>query len=68
MQTEILNPLAMMLLRDQIRDGEVVRVRFDPPNNRLWIKPNHKGVKEEVYEEDGMDLDDEDALQIEEIN
>jgi len=63
MQTEILNPLAMMLLQDQIRDGERIKVRFDGPRNRLFIQPNHRGLSEPVP----MDVD-EDDLEIEELN
>ena len=64
-QTELLNPLSVMLLADRVRDGEVVRVGFDGPRNRLQIFANHEGC-----EVDGMDLDydDEDELQIEEMD
>lgn len=57
MQEQILNPLAMMLLKEKILDGETVRVTFDGPSNRLIILPNHRGVQ---VAEDDMDLDDED--------
>lgn len=64
-QTELLNPLSVMLLSDRVRDGEVVRVGFDGPHNRLDIFANHEGSKV-----DGMDVDygDEDELQIEEMD
>jgi ATP-dependent Clp protease ATP-binding subunit ClpB len=64
-QTELLNPLSVMLLADRVRDGEVVRVGFDGPRNRLHILANHEGG-----EVDGMDVDygDEDELQIEEMD
>jgi ATP-dependent Clp protease ATP-binding subunit ClpB len=64
-QTELLNPLSVMLLADRVRDGEVVRVDFDGPRNRLHIFANHEGI-----EVDGMDIDydDEDGLQIEEMD
>ncbi|KAN0124757.1 P-loop containing nucleoside triphosphate hydrolase protein [Russula decolorans] len=64
-QTELLNPLSVMLLADRVRDGEVVRVGFDGPRNRLHIFANHEGC-----EVDGMDVDygDEDELQIEEVD
>jgi ATP-dependent Clp protease ATP-binding subunit ClpB len=62
-QSELLNPLSVMLLSDQIKDGEVVRVTFDGPHNRLHIVPNHAGVAV-----DGMDIDDEDDIEIEEMD
>ncbi|KAI0003683.1 P-loop containing nucleoside triphosphate hydrolase protein [Russula compacta] len=64
-QTELLNPLSVMLLADRVRDGEVVRVGFDGPRNRLHILANHEG-----NEVDGMDVDygDEDDLEIEEMD
>ncbi|KIY71648.1 P-loop containing nucleoside triphosphate hydrolase protein [Cylindrobasidium torrendii FP15055 ss-10] len=55
-QSELLNPLSMMILSDRVRDGEVVRVGFDGPHNRLVIAPNHEGVVTEDY----MDVDDDD--------
>ena len=64
-QTDLLNPLSVMLLADRVRDGEVVRVGFDGPRNRLQIFANHEG-----FEVDSMDVDygDEDELQIEEMD
>ena len=62
-QTELLNPLSVMLLADRVRDGEVVRIGFDGPRNRLHIFANHDG-----NEVDGMDIDDDDDLQIEEMD
>jgi len=66
-QTELLNPLSVMLLADRVRDGEAVRVGFDGPRNRLHIFANHEGSGV-----DGMDVDygdeDEDELQIEEMD
>ncbi|KAF8898748.1 P-loop containing nucleoside triphosphate hydrolase protein [Infundibulicybe gibba] len=64
-QSELLNPLSVMLLSDRIRDGEAVRVRFDGPRNRLHILANH----ESSAENNGMDVDDtDDEIEIEEIN
>ena len=65
-QTELLNPLSILLLEERVRDGESVRVRFDGPRNRLQILPNHEAVS---YGE-GMDVDedDDDELQIEEMD
>jgi len=64
-QSELLNPLSVMLLSDRIQEGENVRVRFDGPHNCLRILPNHEGnLKEEM-----MDIDDyEDDIEIEEMD
>lgn len=61
-QSELLNPLSVMLLSERIRDGETVRVRFDGPHNRLLIVPNHEG-----NDMTGMDIDDDD-IEIEEMD
>lgn len=64
-QTELLNPLSVMLLADKVRDGEVVRVTFDGPRNRLHIIPNHEGN----YTEDGMDVDEDyEDIEVEEMD
>lgn len=64
-QSELLNPLSVMLLSDRIRDGETVYVQFDGPHNRLHILPNHKGNTDM----DGMDIDvDDDDIDIEEVD
>ncbi|KAF9231706.1 P-loop containing nucleoside triphosphate hydrolase protein [Melanogaster broomeanus] len=64
-QSELLNPLSIMLLSDRVRDGETVKVRFDGPRNKLVIIPNHRG-QEEV---DRMNVDwDEDDIDIEEMD
>ncbi|KAL0581617.1 hypothetical protein V5O48_000433 [Marasmius crinis-equi] len=63
-QQELLNPMSVMILSDRVRDGEVVRVRFDGPYNRLMIVPNHEGVPGE----DGMDVDWEDDIEVEEMD
>ncbi|THV04957.1 hypothetical protein K435DRAFT_774218 [Dendrothele bispora CBS 962.96] len=68
-QQELLNPLSVMLLSEQIREGEVVKITFDGPRNRLSIVPNHEGT----YVADGeyMDIDDDDDdddIEIEEMD
>jgi len=72
MQEQILNPLAMNLLQEKVREGEVVRVRFDGPSNHLRLIPNHRGVAGpvEVEVEEDMDLDyvDVDGPRIEEVS
>lgn len=60
-QSELLNPLSVMLLSDRVRDGELVRVRFNGAHNRLEIQPNHEGN----FSEEQMDIDDYDDEDIE---
>jgi len=43
-QSELLNPLSVMLLSERIRDNETVQVKFDGPRNKLVIVPNHRMV------------------------
>jgi ATP-dependent Clp protease ATP-binding subunit ClpA len=63
-QHELLHPLSVMLLSDQVRDGETVKVRFDGVHNRLRIIPNH----EAMAMADGMDVDNiDDDIEIEEL-
>jgi ATP-dependent Clp protease ATP-binding subunit ClpB len=57
MQEQILNPLAMYLLQDKVREGEVVKVRLDGPSNHLALVPNHRGVSAPIEADDDMDLD-----------
>ena len=66
-QTELLNPLSVMILGEQIMPGETVQVRFDGPHNRLVIVPNHKGSQTEPMDLDMDDVDDDD-IEIEELN
>jgi len=63
-QQELLNPLSTLILEDRVRDGEIVKVRFDGPHNRLVIVPNHEGDPNLM---DGMDVDTDD-LEIEEMD
>ncbi|KDQ63541.1 hypothetical protein JAAARDRAFT_29560 [Jaapia argillacea MUCL 33604] len=63
-QSELLNPLSVMILSERVRDGESVKVRFDPPHNRLMILPNHEGNADV----DGMDVDWDDDIEIEEMD
>ena len=60
-QSDLLNPLSVMILSDRVRDGETVRVTFDGPHNRLAIIPNHAGNDVDV------DLDDDD-IEVEEMD
>lgn len=63
-QSEVLNPLSIMLLSDRIREGETARVRFDGPRNRLVIIPNHDGDAEM----DRVEWDGADDIEIEEMD
>lgn len=60
-QSELLNPLSVILLSEQVRDGELVRVRFDGPHNRMVILPNH----EAAGGTEAMDVDDFDDFDAE---
>ena len=65
-QSELLNPLSVLILSDRIRDGETVEVRFDGEHNRLAIVPNHEGT-----DLDGMDVDFDDLnddIEVEEMD
>ena len=63
-QTELPNSLSVMLLSERVRDGEVVRVGFDGPRNRLHISANHEGSQVEGIDGMDVDYDDEDDLQM----
>ncbi|TFK77104.1 heat shock protein [Pluteus cervinus] len=64
-QSELLNPLSVMILSDQVRDGETVKIEFDGPRNRLRVIPNHEGKGVD----DGMDVDgDYDDIDVEEMD
>ena len=64
-QQELLNPLSVMILSERVRDGELVKVQFDGPHNRLFIVPNHEGTGKAM---DIDDLDDDDDIEIEEMD
>ncbi|CAK5264423.1 unnamed protein product [Mycena citricolor] len=63
-QSELLHPLSMQILADRVRDGELVRVRFDGPSNRLLVQPNHEGTADPM----DVDLDEDDDIEIEEMD
>ncbi|KAH7883580.1 P-loop containing nucleoside triphosphate hydrolase protein [Phlebopus sp. FC_14] len=64
-QSELLNPLSVLLLSDRVRDGETVKVRFDGPRNKLIILPNHEGDGNV----DGMDVDwNDEEIDVEEMD
>ncbi|TVY82313.1 Heat shock protein hsp98 [Lachnellula suecica] len=65
-EKEILNRLAVLILRGSIKDGETARVVMD--NNRVVILANHQ-ESEESSSEDEMDVDDAvDALDGEDMD
>jgi len=64
-QSELLNPLSVLILSGQVLDNETVRVRFDGPHNRLNIIPNHEGTGAAM---DIDDLDADDDIEIEEMD
>jgi hypothetical protein len=66
-EKEILNRLAVLILRGQIKDGEVARVVLE--NDRIVVLPNHIDDTSDVeLDEDDM-TDGEDALaEIEDAN
>jgi len=64
-QSELLNPLSVMLLSDRVQDGETVRIRFDGPRNRLHVIPNHEGNAD--IDEMDIDMADDD-IDIEEVD
>jgi ATP-dependent Clp protease ATP-binding subunit ClpB len=56
-QSDLLNPLSVMILSDRVRDGETIRVTFDGPHNRLAIIPNHEGMDVDMDNDDGDDFE-----------
>jgi len=57
-QTSILNPLALMILRGEILDGEIVEVTVE--NNKIYVKPNHEVVYDADEDEELEDMEVED--------
>jgi ATP-dependent Clp protease ATP-binding subunit ClpB len=54
-EKEVLNRLAVLLLRGSIKDGEVARVVME--DGRITVLPNHEGESEEE-DSDEMEIDD----------
>ena len=66
-QSELLNPLSILLLAGRVLDCETIKVRFDGPHNRIVVIPNHESSTS------GMDVDqygddDDDDIEIEEMD
>jgi ATP-dependent Clp protease ATP-binding subunit ClpB len=57
-QNSILNPLALMILRGEILDGETVEVTI--ANNKIFVKPNHEVLYDADEDEDLEDMEVED--------
>jgi len=57
-EKEVLNRLAVLMLRGSVKDGETARVVLE--HGRLTVLPNHSGESDESSEDD-MDIDEEDA-------
>jgi len=69
-QNEVLNPLAVLILRGQIRDGETAEITVR--DGRIYIKPNHDVVfsrETSLDDEEMTDIasDDDDEVVVEEI-
>ncbi|VVT54397.1 uncharacterized protein SAPINGB_P004055 [Magnusiomyces paraingens] len=67
-QNEILNKLAIFILRGQIEDGETVHViKAEGENTGLDIVPNHEPKVIEGEEEDDEMYDDEDDIPFDDV-
>jgi ATP-dependent Clp protease ATP-binding subunit ClpA len=59
-EKEVLNRMAVLILRGSIKDGETARVVLE--DGRLDVLPNHGESSEMESDEEDMDLDEGDAL------
>lgn len=66
-QSELLNPLSVLILSGRVLENETVSVRFDGPHNRLVVIPNHEGTAASM-DVDEDDYDDTSDVQIEEMD
>ncbi|CAZ79681.1 unnamed protein product [Tuber melanosporum] len=57
-EKEILNKLAVLLLRGAIREGEVAHITMDETGHRIVVLPNHDS---DIEEDEDMDYIEEDA-------
>ena len=65
-QTELFNPLSVLIFDNAVRDGATIE-QLDGPHNRLYIKPNNASERMA----NGMDVDWEtpdDDIEIEEMD
>ncbi|KAF9453823.1 heat shock protein, partial [Macrolepiota fuliginosa MF-IS2] len=64
-QSELLNPLSVMILSGRVRENETVHVQFDGPHNRLVVNSNHEAA---AQEDQWMDVDEDLDDQIAEMD
>lgn len=63
-QSEILNKLAVLLLRGAIQNKETVHVIENPSHTGLEVEPNHEGIPENVEDMDEDSYDDGDEIDV----
>lgn len=66
-QNEILNPLAIHILRGSVLDKETVKVTVRPDKQGLEVHPNHEGEIQddvEMFDEDMADADGPEAADV----
>ncbi|CAG98604.1 chaperone ATPase HSP104 [Kluyveromyces lactis] len=63
-QTEILNPMAIHILKGEIKDKEIVNVEVGADGSHLEVLPNHPASSEIGDEDMDLDLDDDDDLDL----
>ncbi|PWW79821.1 P-loop containing nucleoside triphosphate hydrolase protein [Tuber magnatum] len=72
-EKEVLNKLAVLLLRGAIRDGEVAYITMDETGHRIVVLPNHDSDIEEdedmdyIEEGDDLGMDGGDDMDVEEL-
>ncbi|KAK9450601.1 P-loop containing nucleoside triphosphate hydrolase protein [Limtongia smithiae] len=63
-QNEVLNKLAVLILRNQVRDNEIAKVVLSSNGNGLEVLPNH----ERDIDAEPMELDSDDELMEEDLD
>ncbi|KAH9927724.1 uncharacterized protein B0H18DRAFT_271836 [Fomitopsis serialis] len=63
-QSEVLDPLSMVILGDRVHEGETVEAPFDGPQNRLQIVPTHKASADNT----DVDYDDIEYIEMRDMN
>lgn len=70
-EREVLNKLAVLLLRGAIRDGEVAHITMDETGHRIIVIPNHDSDFEDdedmdyIEEDDALGIDGGDDMDVE---
>lgn len=59
-QTEILNPMAIRILKGEIKDKETVNIQLAADGSHLEVLPNHPASTDVGDEEMDLDLEDDD--------